>query len=226
MAALHEQLEILLGWHVAAHFQREEPSEEAVETVEVGQVFHLRKHQCVALHALHALLHLLGKTLFGSLRVERIVDGRPMDGEVVVTAERLVSKHLLAEFRHLDVEAHLTSEFTRYRIDHQAEHPFAVNIFFILAFAIDSALREQVRRHERPSAAQHGQEVGHHLPVFSRHHHIGLLASALLQNAKQLRAMEELASAHRRQLGALRDNLYVIVVGHAVNRHIICKNND
>jgi hypothetical protein len=127
-----------------------------------------------------------------------------------MTVEGLVAEHLLAEVGNLDIEAQLSSELLRYRIEHQGEKLLAVNIFFILPLAINSALREEVRRHERTPPPKSCQEVGHHPLLLPDNNHVRLQAVALFKNGEQLHAVKEVAAAHLGQVAASGVDGYVL----------------
>ena len=72
----------------------------------------------------------------------------PTHREIAELAEITVAKHFVGKIAELSIETQLASETSGDGIEQEWKGCFGINVFLILTDAIDTALREQIRRHE------------------------------------------------------------------------------
>lgn len=143
----------------------------------------------------------------------------PADGEVAIFAEYPIAKHLAREVAEFGIEAELAAELAVERPEHQSEDLCLVVLIRIFAFAIDTAMGEQIRWHKRDPSAQDSKQMTHHLALaVGSYDHKRCLSGRMFHNVEELGAMEEVIARHWRQLHPTIVNLDTIVV-HMANLH-------
>ena len=162
--AWQDSEEVVVG-HIAFGLQPVVVAQQARKSQKLIVGRHLLSGHTLGIGILDVLVQTGAQSLFGCVRVKRVVNAHPAHGEKALLAKRLIAEHLLRQVAHFEVE-HASAHLAVDGRQHGFEKLFAwIGTFGIDTFTVDAAVHIKIRWKPRRAIAHQCQQLGNDFAV-------------------------------------------------------------